>query len=107
MADGTQMTTLGRVNRYTDTLQQQTDHALGDVEIGDGATTQGPYGDDVTRRSTDHVPRLVPGRENLAGLAIDGYDRRLVQNDATALHVDERVRRAEVDCEVAGHVRPV
>ena len=41
MADGTQMTTRGRLKRLTpDPLQQQPDHALGDVEVGDGALAQ-------------------------------------------------------------------
>ena len=93
--------------RNTNPLQQETDHPLGDVEVGDGPTAQRTHGNDVTRRTADHVPGLVSGGQNLAGFAVDRNHGGLVQDDSTALHVDERVRRAEVDCKVAGHVRPV
>ena len=86
-----------------DALQQQADHSLGDLEVGDGAATQRPHGDDVAGRAPDHLPRLAAGRQHFAGLAVEGDDRRLVQHDAAALHVHQRVGCAEIDCEVASH----
>ena len=60
MADGTQMTTRGPVEPVdAGPLQQQADHALGDVEVGDGALAQRAHGDDVAGRAADHLPRLV------------------------------------------------
>ena len=93
--------------RDTNTLQQKADHALGDVKVGDGPAAQRPDGHDVSGGTADHVPRLVTGGKNLAGFAVHGNDRGLVEHDSTALHVDERVRRSEVDSKVAGHVQPV
>ena len=84
-----------------DPLQQQPDHALGDVEVGDGAAAQRAHGDDVAGRAADHLPGLVAGRQHLAALAVQGDDRRLVQHDAPALGVHQGVGRAEVDGQVA------
>jgi hypothetical protein len=39
-----------------------------------------------------------------AALEADGDDRRLVENDAAATHVDQRIRRAEVDREIVGKI---
>ena len=86
-----------------DALQQQADHSLGDLEVGDRPATKRPHGDDVAGRSPDHLPRFAPGRQHFAGLAVEGDDRRLVQHDAAALHVDQRVRCTEIDCKVASH----
>ena len=106
MADGTQITTRGRLNLLTPgPLQQQADHALGDVEVGDGALAQRAHGDDVAGRAPDHLPGLVAHGQHVAGLLVEGDHRRLVEHDAPAPGVDERVGRAEVDGEVAAHWR--
>ena len=105
IADGTQMTTFGpREPADADALQQQPDHPLGDLEVGDRAAAQRTHGDDVAGRAADHLPRLAAGGEHLAGLPVERDDRGLVEHDALALHVDERVGRAEVDREVTCHV---
>ena len=104
MADGTQMTTRGPVEAAdAGPLQQQADHALGDVEVGDGALAQRAHGDDVAGGAADHLPRLVAHGQHVAALLVERDHRRLVEDDALALGVDERVGRAEVDGEVAGH----
>ena len=89
-----------------DPLQQQPDHPLGDLEVGDRPAAQRSHGDDVAGRPPDHLPRLAAGRQHLAGLAVEGDHRRLVEHDAAALHVDERVRRPQVDGQVTSHRRP-
>jgi len=43
-----------------DALQQQADHALGDLEVGDGAAAQRADRHEVARRSTDHPPPPPP-----------------------------------------------
>ena len=65
-------------------LEQQPDHALGDVEVGDRALPQRPHGDDVAGRPPDHLPRLLAHRQHVAGAAVEGDDRRLVEHDARA-----------------------
>ncbi len=61
----------------------------------------GRTGRDVARRAAEHVLRLDADRdEDLAATTrffADRDDRRLVQDDALAADVDQRVRRAEVD----------
>ena len=54
-------------------------------------------------RAAQHHLGLVAHRQHLLAPLVrgDGDDRRLVQHDAAALDVDQRVRRAQVD----GHVR--
>ena len=90
---------------HPDTLEQQSDHPLGDLEVGDRTATQRTDRDDVAGGATDHLPRLATRREHLAGLSVECDHRRLVQDDAAALHVDQRVRRSQVDGEVTSHGR--
>ena len=87
----------------TDALQQQTDHPLGDLEVGDGTAAQRAHGDDVAGRAADHLPRLAAGGQHLTRLAVERDHRGLVEDDALALHVHQRVGGAEVDREVACH----
>ena len=56
-------------------------------------------------RAADHPLGLGADGDGAAVLDVDGHDRRLVQHDALAAHVDERVGRAEVDRHVAAHDR--
>ena len=75
----------------TDSLQQEADHPLGDLEVGDRPAAQRPHGHDVAGGAPDHLPRLASGGEHLTGLPVEGDDRGLVEHDALALHVDEGV----------------
>ena len=79
------------------------DHFFGDFEIGDDAVAQRPNGADVTGGTAEHLLGFLTDGENLF-LAFDfgdGDHRWLVQDDALALDVDQRVRGAQID----GHVR--
>ena len=78
------------------------EHPLGDLEVGDDAVLQRPHGDDVRGRAADHPLRLGADRQDLLGLAVDGDDRGLVDDDAPALDHHERVGGAEVDAHVVG-----
>src|SRR5579875_2228518 len=68
--------------RHPGPLQQQPDHALGDVEIGDGALAEGADGHDVAGRPTDHLPGLVAHGQDFLVTGVQGDDGRLVQHDA-------------------------
>ena len=48
-----------------------------------------------------------PIAEHLAGAAVQRDHRRLVEDDAVALAIHERVRRAQVDRQVAPHQLPI
>jgi hypothetical protein len=88
---------------HADTLQQEPDHALRDLEISDGAPAQRAYGDDVARRATDHLPRLMPHGQHLLGAAVESDHRGFVQHDSFAAHIDQCVGGSEIYGEIAGH----
>ncbi len=75
-------------------------HLLGHVEVRDDAVLERPDSHDVARRATEHRLRLVSdGQHRVIGL-VDRDDGRLVEHDALAADVHERIRRSEVHREV-------
>ncbi len=86
---------------HTDALQQQSDHALRHLEVGDGALSQRPHRNDVTRRAADHLPRVVAHREHFTGSTVERDDRGLVQDDALTSCIHQCVGGTEIDREVA------
>src|SRR5690606_19601227 len=88
-----------------DPLEQQADHLLGHLEVGDRPFAQRPHGDDVARGAPDHLPGVAPHRQHLVGAAVERDDRGLVQDDALTPGVHQRVRGAQVDREVACQLR--
>jgi hypothetical protein len=82
-------------------------HSLGDLEVGDDAVLEGANGDDVAGRAPDHLLRLGPHREDASGGGVLGDHRRLVEHDAAASHVHQRVGRTEVDRHVTTDERQV
>ena len=108
MPDGTQMTMRGlRPAALVHLLDEVAEHLLADVEVGDDAVLQRADGLDVAGRAPDHPLRLGADRERAAVARVDRDHRRLVEHDAAAAHVDERVRGAEVDGHVAADDRRV
>ncbi len=80
------------------------DHLLRHLEIGDDAVAHGPDGLDIAGGAAQHHLGVVAHRPDrfLAAAGGDGGDhRRLVEDDATALHIDQRVRCPKIDCHVA------
>ena len=75
------------------------DHLLRDLEVGDDAVAQGADGLDVAGRAADHLLGLVADGQDLLApvLVADRHHGRLVEDDAAALDVDQRVGRAEID----------
>ena len=88
-------------------MQQQPDHPLGDVEVGDGPLAQRPDGHDVAGRAADHLPGVLAHGQDVLGPCVEGDHRRLVEHDALAPRVDEGVGGAEVDGEIPSHVAPL
>ena len=88
-------------------LHHDLEHPLGDVELGHGAGAQRPDGDDAAGVAADQVPDLVAHRQDLAGAAVQRHHRRLVEHDAVALAIHERVRGAQVDRQIAPHQLPI
>ncbi len=99
------MSTRGRlITRHAAAVQQHPQHALGDVEVGDRPLAERAHGHDVAGGAADHLPRLGADGQHLAAAGVVGDDRRLVQDDALTLGVDQGVRRAQVDRQVARHL---
>src|SRR3569832_1076164 len=65
-------------------------HALGGVEVGDDAVFERAHRDDVGRRAADHALGLDADGEDLAGVGVRGYDRRLVEHDPPTAGVNQR-----------------
>ena len=80
-------------------------HFFAHLEVGDDAVPQGPYGLDVCRRAADHPLGLQAHGQGPTIADVDGYDRGLVQDDPTALQVDEGIGGTEVYCEASSEGR--
>ena len=89
----------GKAAAVVNLADEVLDHLLGDFEVGDDAVPEWPDGADVTGRAAEHLLGLLADRQDLL-FALhfgDGHDRGLVQDDASALDIDQRVRGAEIN----------
>ncbi len=82
-------------------LDEVVQHLLGDLEVGDNAVLHRLDGDDVARRTAQHLLRLFANGLYFTGVLVDGHDGGLVDHDALAPRVDEGVRRPQIDREIA------
>jgi hypothetical protein len=91
-------------------LDEVLQHLLGDREVRYHAVLQRADGRDVARRAAEHVLGLgADGLDLLAaarGFLAYGDHGRLVEHDALAAHVDQRIGRAKVDRQVVGEIAP-
>ena len=92
-----------------DHLDELLEHLLGDREVGDHAVFHRADGLDVARHLAEHGLGLFADRLDGflavgAAFVADGDDRRLVEHDAFATHIDQRVGGTEVDREVRREV---
>jgi hypothetical protein len=91
---------LGEVAAAVHQRDEVAQHLLGGLEVGDHAVLERPDRGDVLGGAADHLLGFVPDGDQLAGLLVDRDHARLVDQDAPAAHVDERVGGAQVH----GHV---
>jgi len=80
------------------------DHLFRDFEIGDDAVAHRTDRFDVARRAAQHHLRVIADGANgfLSAASRDrGDDGRLVQNDAFAFDVDQRVRGPKINRHIA------
>ena len=92
-------------------VDEMLEHLLGDGEVRDDTVFERPDGHDVPGRAPEHALRGLADSGNILGAArpaflADGDHGRLVQNDALAADVDERVGCTEIDREVVGEKPP-
>jgi len=82
-------------------LEEVAEHRFGDLEVGYDAVFQGADGVDVHRGAAEHALRFGADRQDRAIRAVHCDDGGLVEHDASAAHVHEGVRGAEVDADLA------
>jgi hypothetical protein len=64
------------------------------------AVLQWTNGDDISGSSSQHAFGFIPNCENLARTRSDGDNRRLAQNDALILDINEGICRTQVDADI-------
>src|SRR6266576_2336300 len=84
----------------TATSDEITRHVHDTVEIGDDPVPQRPNRPNRRRRSADHPLRVLAHCMDAAARLVDRYDGRLKDSNTLAANEHERVRRAEVDCQL-------
>ena len=86
-------------------LDEVGQHLLGDLEVSDDSVFHRFDSHDVARRPAEHVLGVLADRLDAAVHFVDRDNRRLVDDDALSARVDARIRRAEVDSEIAREER--
>jgi hypothetical protein len=86
------------VVRFADKMLE---HFFRDLEIGDDAVLHRADRDDIARRPAEHFFGVAPDRFDLVGHFVDGDDRRLAHDNAASLRINERICRAEINCQIA------
>ena len=105
MADGTQMSTLGRPKREIPARFSRSSIIRCVMSKSVMAPLRnGPHRHYVARSTPDHLPRLAAHVEHGVGAAVQGDHGGLVEDDAASFCVDERVGGAQVDGEVPRQV---
>jgi hypothetical protein len=79
-----------------DRLEEEPQHLLSDVEVGDDAVLQRPHGEHAVRRASEHALGLEPDAFDFAGSFFDRDNGGFVEHDPFALDVDECVSGAKV-----------
>ncbi|MGF6699104.1 hypothetical protein OKW38_003716 [Paraburkholderia sp. MM5496-R1] len=95
--------------RFVSSLDELLDHLLGDGEVGDHAIFHRADRLDVARHLAEHLLGFLADCLNGllavgAAFLADRHDRRFVENDALAAHVDKGVGGAEVNRQIVREV---
>ena len=77
------------------------EHLFRNVGVRDGAVFHRTQGVDDAWRAAEHALRFLADGDYFARLVVDGHDGRLVDYDAHAGDIDDRVGGAEVNADVA------
>ncbi len=78
------------------------EHLFRHFEVGDDAVLHRTDRDDIARRAAEHLFRVAADRLDLIRDFVDRNDRGFADDDAAALCVNKRVRRAQIDRQIAG-----
>ena len=86
-------------------LNEVAKHPLSRVEVGDDTVLQWSDRHDASRGPANHPLSIRTDGEDATGVAVDRHNRGLVEHDAAATHVNQRVGRAKVDGHIAADER--
>jgi len=84
-------------------LDEVPEHLLADLEVRDHAILQRTDRLDVARCAANHFLGLHADRQRRPVDGVDRYHGRLVEDDALATHVHQRVGSAKVDRKISAH----
>ena len=83
-------------------LDEVVEHFLSYFEVGDYAVLHGLDGHDVAGRSAQHLLGFLAHRFYFACIFVNGHDRRLVDHNALAGSVDERIGGSQINGQITG-----
>jgi hypothetical protein len=84
-------------------LNEVPKHLFANVEIGNDTVTQRPDGLDMRRRAANHALGFGAHGNGPTVFDVDSNYRRLVENDAFAADVHERVGRTQIDSHISAN----
>ncbi len=83
-------------------LDEVVQHLLGDFEVGDHAVFHGLDGDDVAGRAAQHLFGFFAHGLDFARVLVDGHDGGLIDHNAFAARVHQRVGGPQINGKIAG-----
>ncbi len=81
-------------------LDKVVQHPFRDIKVADDTVAQRADSDNVCRSAPHHFLGVQANGQNLLGFLFDGYNRGLVDDDALAPNIDQRIGCAQVDTDV-------
>ena len=86
-------------------LDEGFEHLLGSIEISDDTITQRTHRLDVSRGAAEHQLGLITHGQGRTPLEVKSHHRGLLQHDAAAGDIDQRVGRSEINTNVARQLK--
>ena len=78
-------------------LDEVAQHLLAHLEVGNDAVFEGPNGLNMIRRAANHALGFETNSDGSTVVGVNRDDRRLVKHNPLATHINQCVRRTEVD----------
>ena len=83
-------------------LNEGLEECFDQFKIRNHAIAHGAHGTRLARGPAEHLFRFKTNRRHAIVLAVHGNHRRFVNDNALACHVNESVRRTQVDTDITG-----
>ena len=88
-----------RVHSLADEVLQ---HGLRHIKVRNNAVLHRTDSHDVARRTANHLLCFLTYSQDFARITLNGHNRRLTQNNASALYMHQRISRTQVDTHIMG-----